>query len=407
MLKRFIHTFMLRRHFWRYATLSEVAELYTSRMLRLLAMTLAGSLVSIYLYQTGYSLAFIGYFWAIYYTFAACTALPMASLVAWIGPKHAILWSNMLFIPAMIAFALLPEWGTWLLIPVVILQATSSVLYIIAYTTDFSKVKSIDHAGKELALMNMVEKATIGLSPLLGGLLAFLFGPQVVLIIAACAFLGAALPLLQTAEPIKRRQKLKFRAFPWHLLRRTALAKFAVGYDFLTSGIVWSLFVSITIIGISSSNEVYAINGLLLSVVVFAAIGASYVYGKLIDNRRGWELLQVSIIVNSLTHITRPFIATPVSAAGLNAINEAATSGYMMAYHRGVFDNADRSGQRIVYIGVGEVLSCLGAATSAFLLGLAATFFSEGTSFQLVFFATAAVVLLILTARFPLYKRSS
>lgn len=407
MLKRFIHSFLLRRHFWRHATLSEVAELYASRMLRLLAITLASALISIYLYQTGYSLAFIGFFWAVFYLFAALIALPMAVFVSWVGPKHSILWSNLMFIPAMIAFALVPQLGTWLLIPIIVLKASSSVLYVIAYTVDFSKVKSIEHAGKELAFMNIVEKATMGLSPLVGGFLAFLLGPQAVLLIAASIFLVAAVPLLQSAEPIKQRQRLHFRGFPWHLVRRIAAAKFAAGYDVMSSGIIWSLFVAITIIGIGTSNEVYAINGLLLSVVVFAAIGASYVYGKLIDNRKGWELLQISIIVNSLTHLTRPFIATPVSAAGLNMVNEAATSGYLMAFHRGIFDNADRSGQRILFVGVGEVLSCLGAAVSAFLLGLAATFFSEGTTFQLVFFATAAVVLLILTARFPLYTRSS
>lgn len=405
MLKRFIHSFLLRRHFWRYATLSEMAELYASRILRLLALTLASALISIYLYQTGYSLSFIGFFWAIYFAFAALMSIPMAAVVAWIGPKHSILWSNIAFIPAMISFALLPQFGPWLLVPVVVLQATSSVLYVIAYTTDFSKIKSIDHAGKELAYMNIFEKVTIGLSPLIGGFLAFLFGPQAVLIIAACVFLIAALPLLQTDEPIERRQKLKFSAFPWHLLRRTALAKFATGYDIVSSGIVWNLFVAITIIGVQSTNEVYAINGLLLSVVVFTALGASYVYGKLIDGRKGWELLQVAVIVNSLTHLSRPFIATPVSAAGLNAVNEAATSGYVMAYHRGIFDNADRSGQRILYIGFSEVISCVGAAVSALLFGFATMFLSEGLSFQVAFWVTAAVVLLILTARFPLYKR--
>lgn len=407
MLKRFIHTFMLRRHFWRHATLSEVAELYASRVLRLLAITLASALISIYLYQTGYSLSFIGYFWAIYYAFASIAALPLAALVAWVGPKHSILWSNILFIPAMIAFALLPQFGTWLLVPIIILQASSAVLYMIAYTTDFSKVKSVEHAGKELAFMNILEKITMGLSPLVGGLLAFLLGPQLVLIIAAFVFLLAAIPLLQTEEPMKRHQKLRFAAFPWHLLRDTALAKFAIGYDVMSSGVLWSLFVAITIIGIESTNEVYAINGLLLSVVVFAAVGASYVYGKLIDNRKGWELLQVAIIVNSLTHLTRPFLTSTVGAAGLNAVNEAATSGYLLTYRRGVFDNADRSGQRILYIGLSEVISCAGASVSALLLAVAASLFTEQTSFHIAFFATAAVVLLILTARFPMFKRSS
>ena len=387
--------------------MSEVAELYASRILRLLGLTLASALISIYLYQTGYSLSFIGFFWMGYYLVAAAMAIPMAAVVAWIGPKHAILWSNLLFIPAMLAFALLPSLGPAMLIVSALLQATSSVLYMVAYHTDFSKVKSVEHAGKELAYMNIFEKITMGLSPLVGGLLAFLIGPQAVLVIAACVFMIAALPLLQTAEPTKQRQKLNFAAFPWHLIGKTAAAKYAAGYDVASSGIIWSLFVAITIIGVTATNEVYVINGILLSVVVFAAIGASYVYGKLIDSRRGWDLLKVAIVVNSLTHLSRPFVASPVSAAGLNAVNEMATSGYVMAYHRGIFDNADRSGQRALYIGISEVIACTGAATSAGVFGLLALLLGSTEAFQPAFFITAGVVLLILTARFPLYKRAS
>ena len=405
MIQRALHRLLLRRHFWRHASFSEIAELYASRMLRLLGLSLASALVSIYLYQTGYSIQFIAFFWAIYYGFAALVSLPMAALTAWIGPKHGILWANICFIPSMISFALLPVFGVWLLAVVVFFQGISTVLYTIAYTTDFSKIKSMEHAGKELGYMNMIEKVTLGLSPLVGGLMAFLLGPQAVLVLAAFIFLIAAVPLMRTAEPTQRYQKLKFGGFPWHLIRKTAAAKFAFGFDVFTSGNAWSLFVAVTIIGIQATNEVYAINGLLLSVVVFAALGASYVYGRLIDRRRGWELLQVAVVVNALTHLTRPFIGTTVAAAGLNAVNEAATSRYAMAYNRGIFDNADLSGRRILYIGIGEVIACLGAAFSALFLGFLAMFFEEGRSLQLLFVLTAGVVLLILTARFPLYHK--
>jgi len=405
MIQRILHRLLLRRHFWRHATFSEIAELYASRMLRLLAISLASALVSIYLYQTGYSIQFIAFFWAIFYGFAALVALPMAALTAWIGPKHGILWANIFFIPSMISFALLPVFGAWLLAVVVLFQATSSVLYVISYTTDFSKIKSIDHAGKELGYMNMIEKVTLGVSPLVGGIIAFLLGPQIVLVLAAFIFLIAAVPLMKTAEPTERYQKLKFSGFPWHLIRKTAAAKFAFGFDVFTSGNAWMLFVAITIIGVQATNEVYAINGILLSVVVFAALGASYVYGRLIDRRRGWELLQVAVVVNALTHLTRPFIGTTVAVAGLNAINEVATSGYAMSYHRGIFDNADLSGRRVLYIGIGQVISCLGAAVAALALGLLTMIFEEGRSLQLLFVLTAGVVLLILTARFPLYHK--
>lgn len=406
MVQKFFHTLLLRRHFWRTATFSEVSELYVSRMLRMAAMHLAGAFMSIYLYQLGYSLVVIGLFWAGFFFFKAIMALPIARVIAWIGPKHAILASNLLFIPAMVAFALLPTWGAWLLFVSLIFQAISSAMYSIAYLIDFSKVKSIEHAGKEIAYMNIFEKITTGLSPLIGGFIAFIFGPQVVIIVAAILFALAAAPLMKTGEQVRINQKLTFRGFPWQLLRGHSLSQFAVGFDVFTSGTIWTLYIAIMILGLSStSNEVYATTGVLISVVFIVAIIASYTYGRLIDKRRGGELMKFGAIANSFTHLVRPFVVSPVTVAGLNATNELATTAYSLPYTRAMFDAADVSGARITYLGLVEVLANFGAGMSALLLAVVAMVAPEDFALKSMFFVTAAVVLLVLTARFPLYKK--
>lgn len=406
MVQKFFHNLMIRRHFWRNATFGEVAELYVSRMLRMAALWMAGSFMSIYLYQLGYSIAFIGFFWAGFFALKTLIALPIARFIAWIGPKHAILISNLLYIPAMIAFALLEQWGTWLLFFSLAFQATSATMYSIAYHIDFSKVKSVDHAGKEIAYMNIFEKVTTGLAPLVGGFIAFLFGPQVVIVIAAILFALAAAPLFKTGEPVSVNQKLTFRGFPWQLVRGHAVAQFSAGFDVFASGTVWTLYVAVIILGLSStSNEAYAVVGMLVSVVFIVAIVASYTYGRLIDKSRGGELMKVAAVANSLTHLVRPFVQSPVTVAGLNAANELATTGYTLPYTRAMFDNADRSGARVTYLGVIEVLSNFGAAVGAALLGTVAVLSTEEFALKSFFFVAGAVVLLVLTARFPLYKK--
>lgn len=406
MVRKFFHTLMARRHFWRYATFSEVAELYVSRMLRMAALYMAASFMSIYMYQIGYSILGIALFWTAFFIFKSIVALPIARLIAWIGPKHAILISNLLYIPAMIAFALLPTYGTWLLLVSLVFQATSATMYAIAYMIDFSKVKSTEHAGKEIAYMNIFEKITTGLSPLIGGVLAFLFGPQVVIVSAAILFAAAAAPLFKTGEPVKVNQKLTFRGFPWRLLFGHALAQFSTGFDVFTSGTVWTLYVAIAILGLTSdSNSVYAITGLLVSVVFVVAIVASYTYGRIIDRSKGGELLKAGAIANALTHLVRPFVVSPVTVAGLNAANELATTGYTLPYTRAVFDNADISGARVTYLGLAEVLSNFGAGIGALVLALLAFVLGPDMALKNFFFVAAPIVLLVLTARFPLYKK--
>lgn len=374
-------------------------------MLRMMALSIASAFISVYLYQNGYSILLIALFWAIYFGFKVIISLPSAALTAWIGPKHGILVSNLLFIPAMIAFALLPTYGVWLLGVVIIFQGLSSTLYTISFYVDFSSVKSIDHAGKELAFMNIIEKITTGISPLIGGILAFLWSPQAVLVLAAVIFALAALPLLRTAEPTLRKQRLQLRGMPWHLIRGSAVAQWAIGFDIFTSGTVWWLYTAIAIIGIQTNNEVYAANGILLSVILFAALGSSYAFGKLIDRRRGGELLKIAIIFDSLTHFVRPFVGTPIAVAGLNISNEVATTGYAMSYNRAAFDNADLSGKRIGYMGIIEMITCLGCGSGALVLALILQWVGEVRAMEYLFFITAAVVLLIATARFPLYRK--
>lgn len=406
MLQNLFHRMLLRRHFWRHATFSEIAELYTSRMLRIAAMYIAGAFMSIYLYQIGYGIGYIAIFWAAFYLFKVFVALPIASVVARIGPKHGILVSNILYIPAMILFALLPELGPWLLLPILLLQASSACMYAIAYTIDFSKVKSVEHAGKEIAYMNMIEKITTGISPLIGGALAFFFGPQVVLIVAAMLFALAAVPLLSTGEPVQTGAKLQFKGFPWKLIRQQWVAQTAVGFDVFTSGTIWTLYTAVVVIGISTSNNnVYIISGILLSVVLLAALASSYIYGRLIDKKRGADLMKISIVANSLTHFIRPFIASPVTAAGINVANEVATTGYTMPYTRAVFDTADISGMRTTYLGIIDLFANLGAFIAALILGLLVLAFGETIALTNFFFIAGFVVLLVLTARFSLYKK--
>lgn len=406
MVKKLLHTLLLRRHFWRYVSFSEMAEMYVSRMLRMAALYMAGAFIVVYLFQIGYSIAQIAFFWAGFYLFKAIVSLPIAAFVAKIGPKHGILVSNLLYIPAMVGFALLPVTGDWILIPVLGLEGISAALYGIAHNINFSKIKSLTNAGKEIGYMNIFEKVTTGLSPLIGGGIAFFFGPQVVIVIAAILFACAALPLMRTGEQVKTGQVLRFRGFPWRLFLRHSLGHISYGFDVYSSGVVWSLFIAVIVVGVGANNEVYAVSGILLSVVFVMAIITSYVYGKIIDNSFGARLMRIGVVVNVLVYLARPTVGTPLAAAGVNAVNELATTGIMMPYVRAAYDNADLSGSRTTYLGICEAVANLGACLAAVTLGCLALAIGEEGALRNYFYIAAGMALLMLTAKFPLYKKA-
>ena len=395
-----------RRHFWRYATFSEVAELYASRTMRLLALRMISLFIALFMYQNGYSLLFIACYFACYFSVKALVAYPAARFAARFGPKHGILLSNILYIPALAAFTFVPEYGVPALIIFGLVQAWSVTMYDLCYLVDFSKVKNSEHAGKELGYMQVLEKSTTALSPLLGGIVAFLFGVEATMWVAAIIFALASWPLMQSAEQVKTGQKLVFSGFPWRTTWRSLRAQSAIGFDVFTSTTVWILFISLTVF-VGSGDDLYLKIGALTSVTFVTSFIAAYMFGRLIDRRRGRDLLRFSVFANSLLHLARPFMSTPAGIAMLNVGNETATTGYSMAFTRGMFDTADMTGKRIAYMFLIELALNVGSVLACLVFALCLWIFSANTVLGMqVFFGVAAIYTLgIAFPRFQLYRK--
>ena len=405
MIENILDRLFMRRHFWRHASFSEVAELYASRTLRMTALYLVGGFLSIFLYKNGYGITSIALFWLTLNLFRVVISLPLAKLVSIIGPKRSTFISNISYIPAMVGFALLPTYGIWMLAPIIFFEAISISLYSIAYNVGFSKVKSPSNAGKELAFTHIMEKLACGLSPVVGGFLALWFGPEVVLVISGALFLAAAVPLFRTGEKVKLRKPLNVRALPWKLIRGHIVPHAIFSFQAYIIGTVWALYVAVVIIGVGTGDEVYAVVGVLSSVVLFVSLIAAIIYGRLVDNKKGKELMQFSIVFLSISHLFRGITSSVVGVATLNAGTEAANTGASIPYVRALFDNADRSGNRIAYFGITEMVNGLGSTFASALLLVLGLAMGEADALRSMFIIASGLTLLMLTARFPMYKK--
>lgn len=404
MIKKLVYRLAERRHFWRYASFPEIAELYVSRTTRTIAMNIVSGFTSVYLYEQGYSLVFIIGFWLCYHLARVPISLWAGSFVARFGPKYSVLISNLLYVPAMAALALTARVNLIEIVIWGVFMAMSVSIYQVAYIVDFSKVKNIEHAGKEIAFVNILEKIAIGISPVIGGIVALWFGLQLVIWLAAILFILSALPLFSTAKPTKTHKSIKFSGFPWRLSIRSLIAEVGVGFDYVTTGVVWSLFIVIIVFP-GVGWDVYVMLGILSSVTILAAVATSYAYGKLIDKSQGGSLLKISVVANALVHMSRPFAMTPVAIVGTNITNEAATVGYNMAFTRGIFDVADLSGYRVTYLCLAEAVSNLGAAIACAVLIICTTILGDSGGLKIFFFFAAGFVLLVGTAHFRLYRK--
>lgn len=406
MFRSFVYRILQRRHFWRYATFGQVAELYTARLLRMTGNAMISTFVAIYMYKNGYDLHYIAAYYAVYFIFKAAMSVPSAAFVAKYGPKHAMFVANIVSIPSLIAFSFLDDIGLLALIVYTLCQGTSMVLYGIAHMTGFSKVKSDTHAGKEIGYMNIVDKIAAGISPLIGGAIAWLVSPEVTMWVASGLLLVAAVPLFRTAEPVMRGQRLEFSGFPWHQTWRSVRAEVSIGVDTASIMIIWPLFLA-TVVFADSASAVYVKIGALSAVTIFVGLFASRAYGIMIDRKKGRELLKYSTFAKSAIHLVRPFVATPIAALLTNVLNEMAAAGYSMAFMRGMFDLADRTGHRIVYIMFIEIAINIGGLLICTVMAIIVAFVPDiRLALSIVFCVSAIMVTMIASARFPLYRRS-
>ena len=404
MIKSLLFKILEKRHFWRYATFSEIAELYALRTIRVIAMNIASGFTSVYLYEAGYSLAFIMFFWLCFYLAKIPLSFVSSYLLTAFGTKRGILISNLFYVPAMVSLGLLPVLGSISILFWGVFMAISASIYQLCYMVDFSRIKNVKHAGKELAFINIIEKIAIGISPIIGGMIALCFGLPVVIWITAVLFILSALPIFWLVEPITVRQKINFHGFPWRTNMCNIIAQFGVGFDVVATGVIWSLFIVIVVFP-GHGWDIYVRLGVLSSVTILTAIVISYFYGKLIDNSKGKQLLFTSVFVNSLTHLFRPFASTATFIVGINVTNEISTTGYDMACLRGVFDAADISGHRLAYLCFVDVVFNFGAAVACAILFVCSSSLGSEVSFGLFYILAAFFVLIIGVAKFNIYSK--
>ena len=333
MLRKLISFVFRRRHYWRSVSFDEIAELYTSRLITMFAINIVNLFAAVYLYKLGYDLSFIALFYGVFYVLRIPFAVVAAKFIAYFGPKHGILLANLLRIPSLGAFALVPIAGDnalWAIAAFGLFQQLSAAAYDIAYTTDFSKVKHAERAGREIGTMLVIEKIARVASPIVGGIIASMWSPQATIILAAVLFAFSALPLFASVEPTATRVKLRISGFQWRLALPSVISQSVVGVDYVVSGMVWTLFMTVFIFAGLHENIYMALGG-LASLGVAVSMVAAWVFGRLVDRHKGDVLLVLGIVGNTITHLFRPFIGTTTGVMGVSVANETATSAYSLA----------------------------------------------------------------------------
>jgi hypothetical protein len=345
MLQKLYNRYLKKRHYWRAVEFDELSELYTTQFLRSLSLNLVGIFVPVYLYNIGFSITEIALYFLVWFAVRPPLGYLTARLIAEIGPKHAMVLSTGIQI-AYLAFILSLETMGWPLYFIAVIGSLYFGLYRMAFDIDFSKVKHTEHGGKEVGYMQIFERTGGVLGPLIGGLIAGFYDPRYTMALAILVLVMSLIPLLATAEPVKRHQVLILKGFPFKRHRRSIMLSGAFQMQEVTGIIMWPLFLGAFIL----IEGTYQILGILASLSTVLAIASAYSIGKLVDKTKGGHLLNIGAVINAVVQVFKPFVNNVAGALAINLAREPAAAMYRIPFMKGRYDEADSvPGYRIVY----------------------------------------------------------
>lgn len=401
MIQKIIHKIAAPRHPWRTMKFDELAEVYTSMSIRSLGLGIIGIFVPIFLYKSGVDLQSIFYFFALFFLLRIPTAYIAAYIIGRIGPKHAIAVSTVVFI---VFLGLLLSFNSvgWPLVVLAGFWTFSNGLFFVACNTDFSKVNHRSHGGKELGWLYIFERAGMALGPIAGGLIASFVSPNMSIVVAFIVMLLSLVPLFLSNEPVKLHQHINFKGFKPSKYKADFVTLAAFNIENVASVVMWPLLVGVLIF----VDDTYAKVGAVIGIGMVISMFSAHMYGKFIDHKKGYYLLQYGVFLDVILHLIRPFVSTGAGAVAVSIMNEPITLSYKMPIIKGWYDRADSiEGFRIVYLSWSEMIT--GFAKGTYCLGLffLCYAFEPIDVLKYNFFIVAAICLLMLVQRFPALKK--
>lgn len=397
-----IHTITHSKHFWFNAKMSELGELYISMTLKTFAFSMIGVFIPIYFYQLGFSLQMIALYYAMYFAIRAPFNYLAGELTARHGPKHVMSYGYVLTL-VYLAMLMTIEYFGWPLWAIALSGASSISFFFIGFHVDFSKIKVNKDVGSELSHMYLLQKVASAIGPLLGGLLATIFGMHFVLGVSIILVLLAIWPLMLTHEPLRHRGGMSFKGVSLKREARNMVSYGAVGVGRQMAIGLWPLYIAVFIF----TENTYGMVGLVTSAAVVSSILMAKMVGSLIDNNKGGLLLQYSVVFLTVIHGLRAMVSSLAGVLGLNIVGEFSETGVLLPLMKGFYARADNSKDRVAYVVLMETSIVLVRAVFWVLIAVLLVNLDQQLAIRVVFIFVALATPLTLVQNFGALKRKS
>ncbi len=285
-------------HFFRN---KEINHFYIAIFLIFFGECLINIFVPIYLFNLGYEIYQILFFYFLVSFYFLFLAYPAAKIISRIGEKHSMLYSGLFLILYYVGLNFINLNKIFFFV-LPFLLALRTVFFNFGYHLNYINHSDRKKRGRELAFVGILVLIVSILAPFAGGLLANLNFTIAFLVSSLFIFCGT-IPLFLSKDKFEKID------FDWKKLWDIIFSKKNIGNFISFSGyaiesiigvILWPIFL---ILLVGSINK----TGLLISVSMLASFVAFYFIGKLTDKVNKIKLLKIGTWLYFVAWIGRIF----------------------------------------------------------------------------------------------------
>lgn len=290
-------TVIRRPHYFSYELNREVVELYWNTALSNLSVNLIYIFEPIFLFNLKYSLVQIMFFYVIVYTTYVLSILPINKIASYIGYKHSILISTIIYAGYWIVLYQIKFHPNLFFIAPILFGIEKSFFWP-SYNADIAISMAKEQRGREVGvLFSLIELVAI-IGPIVGGFVSFTFGFPILFFMSAALMLASAYPLFRSPE-IYTKHQFRFKNFR-SIIRKYPQNFFAYwGYaEDLMLMSLWPLFVFIIV------PHLFSV-GIIITFASLIAVMVMLYLGRLIDANKRNQILPVASVFYGLTWMFR------------------------------------------------------------------------------------------------------
>lgn len=365
----------------------EIKELVAFVLITDFALSLVWIFTPIFLYEQGFSLLkILFFFFAAYLIYFFILPLAGKMIKSW-GFEHCMFYSNFFTILFYLSLYGI-TYNKYLIFVSCVLLAVDKMIYWPAYHCDLAMFSSPTAKGRQINLFYILDAIVCVAAPIIGGLILAEFGFRTLFVCVSILLVLAGIPLFTTIEKFEP-ESFSYKDALKRVFKKENRRKFwsYLGYGEEMIGVyIWPIFTYLVVIN-------YFNIGLIFSAATLIMILSTIFIGRIVDKRDKRKILKFGTIMLSISWLVKIFIRTPLSLFAVESFSSTSKKIVTVPQMAIIYQDAKRSHlvKKLLFF---EMSLSLGKLAIIAVLICFSFFFSEITVLQISFVLAAAMGLL-------------